>query len=268
MTRDLPALRVVADPGHEARARGLAARLGARYGPGPARFELHVGEGGLGVRSAAADDDVGPPLVLDLAVRRPGGEAVVRAVRGRRAGRGLHVVDATAGLGGDAAALLRAGLRVTLIERDPLLAVLLEDALARWGEAEDEEDAARARAATLRIGDARVVLARLRPPPDVVYLDPMYPRLRGGAKRRSAAWLRAWTGERAPGAEDEDRELLAAARAVASRRVVLKRPAKAPPLVPGVSGTLRGSTTRFDLYAPAPRADRRDGPGPEGEEGP
>lgn len=266
MTSDLPALRVVADPGHVDRARGLAARLGARYGRRPARFELHVGAGGLGVRSVTGDGR-GPPRALDLAARRPGGEAVVRAVRGRRAARDLHVVDATAGLGGDAAALLRAGLRVTLIERDPLLAVLLEDALARWGEAEDEDDAARARAATLRVGDARVVLPRLRPPPDVVYLDPMYPRLRGGAKRRSAAWLRAWTGERAPGADDEDRELLAVARAVARRRVVVKRPAKAPPLVPGVSGSLRGSTTRFDLYAPAPRADPRHDSSPEGPEG-
>jgi 16S rRNA (guanine1516-N2)-methyltransferase len=253
---DLPVLRVVADPGHEVRAHALATRLGARYGVGPARFELHVGAGGLGVRAAAGDDAGAPPLVLDLAARRPGGEAIVRAVRGRRAARDLRVVDATAGLGGDAAALLRAGLRVTLIERDPLLAVLLEDALTRWGEVEDEEEAARARAATLRIGDARVLLERLRPPPDVVYLDPMYPRLRGGAKRRAAAWLRAWTGERAADAEDEDRELLAAARAVARRRVVVKRPGKAPPLAPGVSGALRGSTTRFDLYAPAPWADR------------
>lgn len=255
MTSDLPALRVVAEPGHEDRARGLAARLGARYGGGPARFELHVGENGLGVRAASGEDAGGAPRVLDLSARRPGGEAVVRAVRGRRSARDLHVADATAGLGGDASALLRAGLRVTLIERDPLLAVLLEDALARWGEAEDEDEAGRARAATLRVGDARAVLPRLRPVPDVIYLDPMFPRLRGGAKRRSAAWLRAWTGERLPGAEDEDRELLATARAVARHRVVVKRPAKAPPLAPGVSGSLRGRTTRFDLYAPASRAN-------------
>lgn len=264
VTSDLPALRVVADPGHEGRARRLAARLGARYGPQPARFELHVGAGGLGVRPAAGDGADDPPLSLDLAARRPGVEAVVRAVRGRRAAGDLHVVDATAGLGGDAAALLRAGLRVTLIERDPLLAVLLEDALARWADAEEEDGVAPARSATLRVGDARTVLPRLRPPPDVVYLDPMYPRLRGGAKRRAVAWLRAWTGERAAGADDEDRALLAVARGVARRRVVVKRPAKAPPLAPGVSGSLRGTTTRFDLYAPAPGAVREDDPPSEG----
>jgi 16S rRNA (guanine1516-N2)-methyltransferase len=50
----------------------------------------------------------------------------------------------------------------------------------------------------------------------------------------------------------EDVGLLAAARAAATRRVVVKRPRRAPPL-DGVrpSGSLMGTTTRFDLYAPS-----------------
>lgn len=254
VTTDLADLRVAADPGFERRAEAWAARLGAPLAPTPARFELHLGPAGLGVRPGHGPGATAAPLVVDLARRRSGAETVVRAVRGKRAARGLHVVDATAGLGGDAAAMARAGMRVTMIERDPLLAALLEDALARWtaeGGATAGEDGG---GLTLARGDARDRLAEVLPRPDVVYLDPMYPRLGGGAKRRGAAWLRAWTGERGDADDEADRALLALACGVALRRVVVKRPLKAPPLAPGPSGALRGTTTRFDLYAPDPSA--------------
>ncbi len=242
-------LRVRASPGFEAAARRWADRLGAPLGDAPARFELHVGPDGLGVRPADGPEADAPPLAIDLARPRPGADPLVRAVRGRLPAEGLRVVDATAGLGADAAALARAGMRVRMIERDPLLAALLEDALERWAAAPGDDGWAAARIELVR-GDARELLPGLRPAPDVVYLDPMYPRRKGGAKRRGAAWLRAWTGERPPSADDEDRALLAVARAVARRRVVVKRPTRAPPLGPGPSGAIRGTTTRFDLYSP------------------
>ena len=244
-------LRVHAAPGHESEAEALAARLGASYGPGPARAALVLTDAGLvaasgdpdGHRDAAQLADGGLQVRFDEA--RRGAEPVVRAVRAAVATDG-RVVDATAGLGADAGALWRAGLRVTMLERDPVLAALLADGLRRLREA----DAPGHERLTLVEGDARERLAALAWRPDVVYLDPMYPRARGGAKRRGAAWLRAWLGE--PGADpDEDaRELLRVARRVARRRVVVKRPLRGPELAPGVSGALRGTTTRFDLYPP------------------
>jgi 16S rRNA (guanine1516-N2)-methyltransferase len=133
-----------------------------------------------------------------------------------------------------------------MIERDPVLAALLADGLRRLRDA----DAPGHERLTLVEGDARVRLPGLATPPDVVYLDPMYPRLRGGAKRRGAAWLRAYLGEPGPDPDAEARELLRVARSVARRRVVVKRPLRGPDLAPGASGALRGTTTRFDLYPP------------------
>jgi 16S rRNA (guanine1516-N2)-methyltransferase len=238
--------RVTADPGLEARGRELAARLELPFGAVPARFELRWTADGLGVRPASGPDAGAEPWTVDLARRRLGAEEVVRAVRGRERAAGLRVVDATAGLGGDAGALARAGMRVVAIERDPLLVALLEDALERW-RGVDPEAAARLE---LRRGDARDVLPSVRPPPDVVLLDPMFPAARGGAKRRPAAWLRAWTGPRDAADEEADRALLLAARRVARRRIAVKRPRKGPELAPGTTGRRLGTTVRFDLYPP------------------
>ena len=255
----VPRLRVTASPGLEDAAAEWAARLDAALGPGPATVHVHVGPGGLGVRPGHGPGADAEPWIVDLARTRPGSEPVVRAVRGKRGGRDLWVVDATAGFGVDAAALARAGMRVTMIERDPLLAALLEDALVRLagptGPQPTDPEATRLGATkladrlTLVLGDACTVLGALAPRPDVVYLDPMYPRTGTAAKRRGAAWLRAWTGERTQAADAADRKLLAAARRAATIRVVVKRPAKAPPIAPDRSGALRGRTTRFDLYA-------------------
>lgn len=248
-----PRVRVAAAEGYADAARSLAARLRLPLAPEPAAFEVWIDEGGLGLRPAPGADEGGDaPLRIDFAAARPGAEEVVRAVRGRRSLEATGVVaDATAGLGTDAAALARAGLAVVLIERDPVLHAMLEDAVSRL--AASAEPAGRAMAARMRLlhGDAAELLPTLSPRPGVVLLDPMYPDLGGGAKRRGMRWVRAYLGEASDGGAN-DLALLAAARRAAATRVVLKRPAKAPRLAPGVSGTLRGRTTRFDLYPPLP----------------
>ena len=261
MHASLPPVRLAAEPGFEPEAAAWAGRLGVPLAPAPARFELIAGEAGLGLRPCEPEEPGARAWVVDLGAARPGAEMVVRAVRGRRSVHDAgHVVDATAGLGTDAAALARAGLRVTMIEREPVVAALLEDALARLSRSGDPEAVAAASRLRLLRGDAVAVLGRLDGRPDVVYLDPMYPDLGGGAKGRGMRWLRALTASRAPVREEactpgDDAALLEAARRSALRRVVCKRPMKAPPLAPGVSGSVRGRTTRFDLYGPS-RPDR------------
>lgn len=256
----LEPLRVRAAPGHERAAQDLARRLGVPFGPGPSRATLLacdaglIASGGEALTPAAHDPGIADEAAVRLASRgvrvvfdaaRRGAEPVVRAVR-PAVGPDGRVVDATAGLGVDAGALWRAGLQVTMLERDPVLLALLEDGLRRLrGAATSGHERL-----TLEAGEARDRLATLPWRPDVVYLDPMYPRSRGGAKRSGAAWLRAWLGEPGPDDDEAARELLRIARAVARRRVVVKRPLRGPELAPGVSGALRGTTTRFDLYAP------------------
>lgn len=250
-------LRVLASAAHEAQGRQLAQRLGVPFGPGPARAMLIVSDEGISAHQDAPRSRSGDVItVAELAARavrvdlmraRPGSEPVVRAVGGRSPKGGVPtVVDASCGWGVDAGALWRAGMQVTAIERDPVVAVLLEDGVRRAREA-DGDAAARFE---LMIGDARSLLPTLSTRPDVVYLDPMYPRRRGGAKRRGAAWLRSWLGEAEAAHETEQLELLHVARTVAVRRVVVKRPARGAALAPGVSGSIEGRTTRFDLYPP------------------
>ena len=197
---------------------------------------------------------VGPeaPPTPHPAVWRPpraGRDPLVRAVRGRGAPPD-RAIDATAGWGTDALQLARAGVPVTMLERDPLLAWWL--AAARAHAAADPATAELADLVRVVPGDAAAWLAaRAGELGDaVVYLDPMYPRAgeRGAAKRAGAAFLRAWTGP--PPDPAEGAALVAAARRVA-RRVVVKRPAKAPPIAPGATGAVRGRTTRFDVYPPA-----------------
>ncbi len=208
---------------------------------------LEVGGDGLSLRpSGGPRVRVAPGRIL---ARRGGGRDLLLRAVGRVAA-GASVVDATAGLGGDAWRLAAHGLRVTMIERVPLVAALLEDALER---ARSGSEGAEAKAAaahlTLLEGDAAALLPRLRPAPVVVVLDPMYPRTGKHAKpRKGMALFRALVGEDADAAA-----LLAVARGVAGSRVVVKRPRRAPPLdapaaVP--SGSVMGTTTRYDLYAP------------------
>lgn len=248
---DAPRLRVRATEGHETEGRALAERLDVPFGPGPSRASVIVTSRGL-VAAGATDGTTDAHALArhgvrtDLLRARPGGEPVVRAVRGRSQGDArVRVIDATAGWGVDAGALWRAGMQVIAVERDPLLAALLEDAVRRMRD-EGVPGGDRFRVVP---GDARAVLAQLAPRPEVVYLDPMYPRSGGAAKRRAAAWLRSWLDE-ASLDEEAQRELLGVARKVALRRVVVKRPAKGPVLAAGVTGSIRGKTTRFDIYAP------------------
>jgi 16S rRNA (guanine1516-N2)-methyltransferase len=140
------------------------------------------------------------------------------------------VVDATAGLGRDSAALARAGYEVTAIERAPPLVEL-------W------RAARLPRRLTFVAGDARALLRTLAPP-EAVLLDPMYPDTkRTAAPQKELVELRELVGD------DEDAgELLAIAREVALLRVVVKRPKKEPPLAPNPSHSWEGASTRYDLY--------------------
>jgi len=186
---------------------------------------------------------------LGYRLRAGGGRSqpLARAV-GLRGGAALEIVDATAGLGRDAFVLASLGCRVTLVERSPIVAALVEDGLRRAAADEDvAEIVARMRLVT---GDGRVLLARLAednagPRPDVVYMDPMYPaRTKSALVKKELRALRALVG----GDEDAG-ELLAAALHAARRRVVVKRPLRAPPVgQPAPSTQIRGKTTRYDVY--------------------
>jgi 16S rRNA (guanine1516-N2)-methyltransferase len=177
-------------------------------------------------------------------------EALVRAVGFRSAP--LEVIDATAGLGRDAMVLAAAGCRVLAIERHPVTHALLADGLARA--ARDPALAAVIEERlTLIEADAATVLAARVAPPDVVYLDPMFPERTGSTVAKKELRL---LGLLAAAAEDAE-ALFAAALRSGAARVVVKRPRLAPPLeapgAPPVTSRLLGRSSRFDVYV-LPRA--------------
>ncbi|MFM7272533.1 MAG: class I SAM-dependent methyltransferase, partial [Gammaproteobacteria bacterium] len=187
-----------------------------------------------------------PRLLHRLRGIGPRREDIARAV-GLPATRTLHVLDATAGWGGDSVVLAALGCEITMIERSPVLFALLADGLARL--LRNEAPLAAALHARMRLlgGDARALLRAWEgEAPDVVLLDPMYPeRGASAAARKEMALLQELLG----GDADAD-ELLEPALALARHRVVVKRPRAASPLAGRApSHRIEGRSTRFDVYA-------------------
>ncbi len=175
-------------------------------------------------------------------------ELLVRAARVRGVDAPT-AVDATAGLGEDALLLAAAGFTVTLCERDPVIAALLRDALRRA--VADERTSEVACRMRLVEDDAIKVLSQLEEPPDVVFLDPMFPdRRRRGATNKKLQLLQRL--ERP--CEDEE-ALMRAALAAHPRKVVVKRPLKGAVLA-GIkpSSSLRGKVVRYDVIVPPQKA--------------
>lgn len=199
--------------------------------------------------------DYGNPLAVDFAAgraahrRRFGGGRGQLIARACGLGKGVtpSVVDATAGLGRDAFVLASLGAEVLLVERVAAIAALLEDGLAR---AAVDPDAAEI-AARMRLvhGDAGHDLARRVADsgiaPQVIHLDPMFPhRAKSALVKKEMRLFRELAGDDA----DAPR-LLEAALDVATHRVVVKRPRKAPPIDgPAPRHVLEGKTSRYDLY--------------------
>jgi 16S rRNA (guanine1516-N2)-methyltransferase len=173
------------------------------------------------------------------------------------AGRPIHVLDATAGLGEDSLLLAAAGFQVTMFESDPVIAALLRDAMRRAGEhpvlvevvrrmrlvEADSMEAMRTAGNQLEGINHSDGICR----PDVVYLDPMFPeRQKSGLIKKKFQLLQRLE---LPCAEEN--EMLEAALASRPRRIVIKRPLKGPVLA-GFKPTfvIKGKAIRYDCITP------------------
>ncbi len=151
------------------------------------------------------------------------------------------VLDLTAGMGQDAYVLACLGCHVTMIERSPLIAALLEDALKRLFADPASQDLA----LQLVQDNALQYLKNLAYQPDVIYLDPMYPDSKNSAlPKKEMRVLRELVGD------DADAQAVCEfALHKAAQRVVVKRPrlgerliAREPDIV------FLGKSSRFDVY--------------------
>lgn len=191
--------------------------------------------------------DFADPALLHR-LRQPGmrRQDLARAT-GAHEHRGLTIIDATAGWGRDAAILAALGCQVLMVERQPLVAALLEDALQRARCSAHREVLDLVSRLWLRATDAAALLREWSGvAPDVVLLDPMFPERSGSAAvRKEMVLFHALVG-----ADEDAPALLEAALAVAVHRVVVKRPRRAPALAGAKpSYVIEGRSTRFDIYA-------------------
>jgi 16S rRNA (guanine1516-N2)-methyltransferase len=239
------------EPGLAAQAAALAAQVDANLlanMPADAGLVLRLCADGLELidtrpgAPGAIRADFAPLARRAVSIR---GEAIARAV-GLKGGQMLRVIDATAGLGRDAFVLASLGAQVHLIERSPVICALLADALARARQIPALAPAA-ARM-TLHQGDALNLLPALSRElaADAIYLDPMYPATgTKGQVKKDMQLLRTLLG---PVTDAE--ALLQTALASACRRVVVKRPRRAPTLsstrLP--SHAIQSRNTRFEVY--------------------
>lgn len=173
------------------------------------------------------------------------GQPVAKAV-GLRGDYRPRVLDCTAGQGRDAFVLASLGCTVTLLERSPVAFLLLQDGLHRA--AQHADTASIAERMQLEAGDAIQWLnAHATAEFDVVYLDPMFPEpdKRAKSKKDMAAF------QTLIGGDIDANALLAPARKLAKKRVIVKRPRHAPWLAEEKPNfVFDGESTRFDGYLP------------------
>ncbi|MEE8057275.1 MAG: class I SAM-dependent methyltransferase [Pseudomonadales bacterium] len=256
MTVDGPdqAFAVQLDSDNELRCRQLAADLqlpltdddSASY-----TYLLIYTEQGLALQRT--DSKAAGPVMVDFvsgvaSYRRAkgGGELIVKAVAGDKQPRPT-VLDATAGLGRDSFVLASWGYPVTLCERSPIVACLLDDGLQRASQAGDSALQAVIARMQLQPIDAVSYLQQLEQStwPDVVLIDPMFPP----SKKSALVKKEMQVFQQIIGADQDSELLLNAALEYANNRVVVKRPRKSQFLTdkkPNFS--VEGKAIRFDIY--------------------
>ena len=155
------------------------------------------------------------------------------------------VLDLTAGWGADSLTLAYHGQRVTLLEQNELIRAILAYSLARLAE-ENATGAAVAARLSLLAAEAGAYLRALDDAHefDCIYLDPMFPAHKSGARpAKEMQILQTLTANR------DIEACFELARSRARRRVVVKRPAKAPPLNEAKPDIVyREKSIRFDVY--------------------
>ncbi|MBH95852.1 MAG: hypothetical protein CMD87_01145 [Gammaproteobacteria bacterium] len=197
---------------------------------------------GLSLKSAAFDfrSSVHVDFVEGTQARRIKaitGEALTRAM-GCHKGLRPAIFDATAGLGGDLSVLANIGCAVCAVERQPVVAALLRDALRR---AEDS-DVGWCDRVQLECTDSLDLMSHVSH--GVVYIDSMFPK-----DRKSAPSLSMQVLHTLGGIAEKPERLIDAALDSGAARVVVKRPIKADFLGGRVpSSQVTGKTVRFDLY--------------------
>lgn len=145
------------------------------------------------------------------------------------------LIDTTPGVLKDSVMLAARGIQITAVERNPLLYMMVKQALRQVSLPID-----------YHFGDAKQYLAAY--PSEIIYLDPMYPPKKNAAQVKKAMQIL----HQIIGADaDADALLIAAKQHIQQTpsRIVVKRPNYAEPLAKlPPNFTSQTGATRFDIY--------------------
>lgn len=157
----------------------------------------------------------------------------------------LKAIDATAGMGEDSLLLAACGYQVTLYEQNPVIAILLKDALRRAKKNTVVKDIVSRM--QLVEGDSIEHLNKRLDPVDVIYLDPMFPgRQKSGLINKKLQLI-----QKLEPPCSKETALFDAAMAAQPSKIIVKRPLKSPYLDERVpSYSLKGKAIRYDCYSP------------------
>jgi 16S rRNA (guanine1516-N2)-methyltransferase len=142
--------------------------------------------------------------------------------------------DLTCGTGKDALLIYHFRKQITCFERNPVVYLLLKDALRRFPI--DMQ---------LYFGNPQTMNLDDLPKPDVIYFDPMYPE----KKKKSALPRKEMVIFKEIVGDDEDaQEVFKWAMTKARERVVVKRPLEALCIKENPTASYKGKSTRYDMY--------------------
>lgn len=216
-------------------------------------FRLKVSETGLELISVNTESpgtlmvDFEHPTLSYRVRNQVERQMIIRAI-GKKGGVLPSVLDATAGLGKDAFLLASAGYEITMLEQNAVVHALLRDGMSRARVSEDENIRCAIEAMKL-LNTSLADFASTRPKFEVVYLDPMFPTRRKSARvKKEMFFLQKYfaTIEN----ENDNAKMMVDAFAIATRRVVVKRPLRAPNIdYRNPTFRLTGRSSRFDVYA-------------------
>jgi 16S rRNA (guanine1516-N2)-methyltransferase len=145
----------------------------------------------------------------------------------------LSIWDTTCGTGKDTTLIYHFGAKITAFERNPVVYLLLQDALRRFP-----------MDLTLNFGDASRLNVSENMRPQVIYYDPMYPSKKKSAlPRKEMRIFKEIVGD-----DPDSKEFLEWALKTAAQRVVVKRPLEADPILPKPTASYEGKSTRYDMY--------------------
>ncbi len=214
----------------------------------PVDLRLEPDDRGVGIQLAEPALGYYHSFVTGALARRAkqDDQALLRACNNKQ--RSIRdVLDLTAGWGADSLTLACHGRQIRMLEQNSLLAGVLEYSLACLAATADgREVAARMRIDCVNAAEF-LQAAEADKAFDCIYLDPMFPPHKSGARPGGEMQiLQALTGN------SDIEQCFALALATARRRVVVKRPARAPALHDSKADIVyRENSIRFDVYLTA-----------------